>query len=234
MNTQLAYTKPGVTQPDVLKPFVEVVPQFVNTMRVGNTSAFAEEAWVSFPRDNRYQWVTTTFTSSLPLIQKSHALWLASLPSISEIPNLSWLISLQPLPPNLSNSTHLSPSVMGSSTFSSPPFVLVNIGYNWLDAQYDDTLKEAAKKLVSDIEKEAKKEGKWVEFKYLNYATAWQDPLGSYGERYLGNLREVSKKYDQKRVFQNLCPGGFKVLKAGGGGCKRGIEGGEVLANSYC
>lgn len=64
---------------------------------------------------------------------------------------------------------------------------------------------------------ESKKAGAYVEYKYLNYATSWQDPLGSYGERNLDNLRDVGRKYDPKGVFQNLCPGGFKISKAGSG-----------------
>lgn len=59
--------------------------------------------------------------------------------------------------------------------------------------------------------------GKYVEFKYLNYATAWQDPLGSYGKEGLEVLKKVSRKYDPEGVFQGLCEGGFKISKAGGG-----------------
>lgn len=54
VNTQLEYTKAGVREPEVFKPLVEAEPQFVNTMRVSNTSSFAEEALASFPRQNRY------------------------------------------------------------------------------------------------------------------------------------------------------------------------------------
>lgn len=48
----------------------------------------------------------------------------------------------------------------------------------------------------------------WV---YLNYADASQDPLASYGTENMKTMREVAAKYDPQRVFQELCPGGFKL-----------------------
>ncbi|KAI1455764.1 hypothetical protein F4805DRAFT_468505 [Annulohypoxylon moriforme] len=56
-------------------------------------------------------------------------------------------------------------------------------------------------------------EGGNLEFVYLNYADASQNPLGSYGEGNLRRLKEVAAKYDPEQVFQTLCPGGFKVSK---------------------
>ncbi|KAK4113194.1 FAD-binding domain-containing protein [Canariomyces notabilis] len=51
----------------------------------------------------------------------------------------------------------------------------------------------------------------WI---YLNYADASQDPLASYGTENVEKLRSVAAKYDPDQVFQRLCPGGFKVSKA--------------------
>lgn len=48
---------------------------------------------------------------------------------------------------------------------------------------------------------------------YLNYAYPGQDPIKGYGQEGVKLLREASKKYDPKGVFQNLVPGGFKVSK---------------------
>lgn len=48
----------------------------------------------------------------------------------------------------------------------------------------------------------------WI---YMNYADGSQDVLRSYGEQSVKLMREVAGKYDPDRVFQNLCPGGFKI-----------------------
>lgn len=53
--------------------------------------------------------------------------------------------------------------------------------------------------------------GSGAEFVYLNYAHAHQDPLGSYGARNVGYIKEVAGKYDPEGFFQLRVPGGFKI-----------------------
>ena len=48
----------------------------------------------------------------------------------------------------------------------------------------------------------------WV---YVNYADASQDPLRSYGVENVRRLKAVAGKYDPEGVFQRLCVGGFKI-----------------------
>lgn len=52
----------------------------------------------------------------------------------------------------------------------------------------------------------------WV---YLNYADSSQSPLESYGPANVEHLKLVSTKYDPNRVWQRLCPGGFKISNIG-------------------
>jgi hypothetical protein len=53
--------------------------------------------------------------------------------------------------------------------------------------------------------------GDETKFKYMNYAAAWQDPIGGYGETREKELREVAKIYDPSRFFQKVISGGFKL-----------------------
>ena len=53
--------------------------------------------------------------------------------------------------------------------------------------------------------------GQLQRFQYLNYAAAYQHPLESYGADKLRFLRDVSRRYDPKGVFQRQVPGGFKL-----------------------
>ncbi|KAI1774571.1 FAD binding domain-containing protein [Hypoxylon cercidicola] len=50
-------------------------------------------------------------------------------------------------------------------------------------------------------------------FRYLNYAAASQDPLGSYGAANIQHIRDMAAKYDPTEVFQNRIPGGFKISR---------------------
>ncbi|KAJ3573796.1 hypothetical protein NPX13_g4578 [Xylaria arbuscula] len=46
---------------------------------------------------------------------------------------------------------------------------------------------------------------------YLNYADKSQKVLESYGMKNVRRMRDVSATYDPQRIFQTLCPGGFKL-----------------------
>lgn len=48
----------------------------------------------------------------------------------------------------------------------------------------------------------------WI---YLNYAHPSQDVLQSYGPENVRLICETASRYDPERVFQRLCPGGFKL-----------------------
>ncbi|KAI1098176.1 FAD binding domain-containing protein [Jackrogersella minutella] len=52
-----------------------------------------------------------------------------------------------------------------------------------------------------------------MDFIYLNYAIANQDPLGSYGAANIQHIRDVAAAYDPTEVFQKRIPGGFKISR---------------------
>ncbi|KAI0467577.1 FAD-binding domain-containing protein [Xylaria cf. heliscus] len=52
-----------------------------------------------------------------------------------------------------------------------------------------------------------------MDFIYLNYADADQDPLGTYGASNIKLMKDVAAKYDPTGVFQTRIPGGYKVSK---------------------
>jgi hypothetical protein len=81
----------------------------------------------------------------------------------------------------------------------------------WPDSSSNSLVEETAGKLTSGIADLAKTMGMLHKFQYLNYADPSQDPIASYGVGNVGRLRETSKKYDPKGVFQKRVPGGFKL-----------------------
>ena len=57
----------------------------------------------------------------------------------------------------------------------------------------------------------SRERGALVDFRYMNYADASQDVLGSYGEVNVRKMLAVSRKYDPEGTFQKRVPGGFKL-----------------------
>lgn len=52
--------------------------------------------------------------------------------------------------------------------------------------------------------------GLYEDYIYMNYASQYQDVIGSYGSGNQNRLKAVAKKYDPTGVYQELTPGWFK------------------------
>jgi hypothetical protein len=82
----------------------------------------------------------------------------------------------------------------------------------WDKAEDDDTIAATMRGVLSKIENDSAERGTDVPFKFLNYASQFQDPIGSYGAEDKKKLQDVSREYDPEGVFQKAVPGGFKLF----------------------
>ena len=98
---------------------------------------------------------------------------------------------------------------------------VIYIAPRWTDAKYDDTMYALAQKWSEEVTKFTKAKGTDDPFLYLNFAAQFQDPICAYGKENVAFMHEVAAQYDPTGVFQTLVPGGFKLSKACGGGCKK-------------
>jgi hypothetical protein len=85
---------------------------------------------------------------------------------------------------------------------------------DWKNAKDGETVRKSVRTIVDKGEKIAKKNGIYIPFKYANYASRDQNPLGSYGAENLAKLKEIALKYDSEEVFQKLQNGGWLVSRA--------------------
>ena len=139
-----------------------------------------------------------------------HQIWNDSIATVASISGLNWAMTIQPWPQSFetqgsSNSLGLSPK--------DGPLTLFLLSYSWSLASDDEAITSAAHKLIGDIDTATTKAGHYNPFKYLNYAAYWQNPIASYGEGEVRNLKAVAQKYDPSGLFQTGCPGGFKISK---------------------
>ncbi|TGJ86627.1 hypothetical protein E0Z10_g2184 [Xylaria hypoxylon] len=81
----------------------------------------------------------------------------------------------------------------------------------------DDAPLEEAHALVKEMKTKLVDYAKSVQgdmdFIYMNYADADQDPLRSYGAANIKFIKDVAAKYDPTGVFQTCVPGGYKISK---------------------
>ena len=81
----------------------------------------------------------------------------------------------------------------------------------WSNSTDDTRVLQANRNIVQRTVAQAKKWGLDSEYLYMNYASQFQDVIGSYGSPNVRRLKQVALKYDPSRVFQTLQPGYFKL-----------------------
>ncbi|KAK8124301.1 uncharacterized protein PG998_000060 [Apiospora kogelbergensis] len=92
------------------------------------------------------------------------------------------------------------------------PLVVVLLTASFKTLTDQQTVEAAARNLMSAIEEEARRQGAYDPWAYLDYAAPWQDPIASYGERSLKRLREIQMKVDPQLVFTHRVPGGSRSM----------------------
>jgi hypothetical protein len=93
------------------------------------------------------------------------------------------------------------------------PYFIINFNAAWNSKEDEPKFHEVIKGIIATLKAEAKRRNLDDDFVYLNYASEYQDPIGSYGAKNKERLRSVSRKYDPTQAFQYLQPGGFKLVK---------------------
>ncbi|KAL8675658.1 MAG: hypothetical protein Q9186_007685, partial [Xanthomendoza sp. 1 TL-2023] len=204
----LVYTKRAVNPP-VLRPFTDIQPQLLNTMRLTNMSDITSEQIRNSPSGMR-QIVNTT------------------LQTFAHSPGLLYSLVYQPLPSIITShgaANTTSPNALGLDPTTGPQ-VLALQAIQWTDPADDALITSAAKEIWQQVDALALTMGMQRRWIYLNYANEDQDPIGSYGAENLKRLRDVSRKYDPTGLFQKNVPGGFKLLGKGAAGAGGGWAGG--------
>jgi len=231
------YTKP-VEKPPIYQPFMDIQPQLFNTFRTSNLSDFTDEqaalsltglryvsilvmkigitVELSMRFNSRQLFITTTFKPDLPFLTQVVQMWNDSIPEFSTIPGITFSVNFQPLVGPMLDSSNTAPSGNGGNSLGlSPdtgPLVMCLMSVTWKNIAEDAQATELATSLFDKIESEAKQNGLFNHFKYLNYAAPSQDVIGGYGEASAARLRAASRKYDPHGLFQNAVPGGYKLF----------------------
>jgi hypothetical protein len=128
--------------------------------------------------------------ASAEMITKVHALWNATIPSVANVTNLTYSIVFQSVLPVAAGYTiDIDPASEPEKTLA-----LRLLSNFWSLESDSPTVLATTRSLLSAIQKGAETKGAFNQYVYLNYAASWQEPLASYGEDQLQQLRVVSRK----------------------------------------
>ncbi|KAK8016582.1 hypothetical protein PG993_014771, partial [Apiospora rasikravindrae] len=203
-----SYTK-RESNPPALENFTSI-PSLVNTMRISNSTDFANELY-SAPG----QWelmITATFQNSLSMMRAIHAIEVQTVPALRNVSGLQWSLALQPQPVAMFKASAKAGGNSLGLDDSDGNLFNVLLTVTWVNKKDDPLVELQTRSMFEQFEAEAKRLGVTDPYLYLNYAAAWQDPISGYGDNNKAFLQEVSRKYDPQGLFQKSVPGGFKLF----------------------
>ncbi|KAI0490431.1 hypothetical protein F4859DRAFT_458007 [Xylaria cf. heliscus] len=210
ISSDLEYTKAvDGPYPAVYKGYMDL-PNLGQTTDVVNMTALSQKvASVQPPAPRRALFRVATLLSTKEVVKVLYNHWNASLPAITNVPDMVWSLVMEPLPPAI-YARAANSNAMGLGDRTKPYFVAL-LSVTWKNAEDDKLVSATAEKLMDGIVKEAHQFGGADPFIYLNYADESQDPISSYGAESVRRLIQVQQKYDPKGVFTFQVPGGYKI-----------------------
>ncbi|EXU98881.1 FAD/FMN-binding dehydrogenase [Metarhizium robertsii] len=204
----MEYTRP-VVNPPVYRALSEL-PSLSNSQRITNMSDLAAETESRDIRGFRQATATVTIQSCVEAINATVRAWNALVPSVRLIPGLVWAVTMDPIPPTL-HARHAVANALGLANRGDKSLIIVMATATWSNAADDEAVNMAMKKLIATTEHNVGRMGKLDPFIYIDYAAQWQNPIASYGPASVDKLLETQRKYDPRRVFTRMVPGGFKL-----------------------
>lgn len=160
---------------------------------------------------------TITFHADLKVINYAHSLHeelVTYLASLMPADHFTTMMFFQPLPSYVGNlGVRKSGNVLGLDKLEHNSVLWTGGVQVSEGGAVFAKAKEALLTMSERIEAFAKKLGKAVDFVYLNYADASQNPLRSYGEENMMFLKQVAQQYDPTGFFQESVVGPFKVAR---------------------
>ncbi|PQE14054.1 oxidoreductase FAD-binding protein [Rutstroemia sp. NJR-2017a BBW] len=210
---QVYYTE-DVQNPPVLEPFTAIEPQIdaLNSLRpLTLTSASSEQA-SDAKGSQRLSYMNTVVKADNATLQAASSIYTTAIQNITSTPGLICSLTLQPYPVSL-----LEKSVAngGNSLGLSPadgPLVSILLLTYWQNESDDTTVLGTMRDALENIKAESVARNTAADYIFMNYASGFQDPIGSYGAENKKKMQDVSRKYDPAGLFQKGVPGGFKLF----------------------
>lgn len=203
----LTYSKESPGVPDCFKNFTNLIRERDNT----RNAPLSDLVQDMYSADGRRQSISSvTLVNNIEMYWEYYLLSNATIqPLLAEIPELSFFISLQPLPQELSQKRN------GDNFLGLDPedghLTIINNFMSWDDPAQDEIILTTLKRLNEQLIARMKELGYYNSYIFQNTAEYWQNPYPGRGVENLAALKAISKKYDPEQLFQKAVPGGYKL-----------------------
>ncbi|KAE8862147.1 hypothetical protein PTNB29_04709 [Pyrenophora teres f. teres] len=133
--------------------------------------------------------------------------------TVADVEKILLIMAIQPITVSATKAMQKNgKNALGIDPAGGPYFIL-NFNAAWNNKDDEPKFQAVIAEIIRLVKAEAGRRGLDNDFVYLNYASEFQDPVGSYGARNKQRLMQVARKYDPRLVFQYLQPGGFKLVR---------------------
>ena len=227
------YCTKGIDKSPVLQPFTEIHPQIdqMNSLRMQTLAEAAREQAGDRPSPKRYDiscfnrcpittanpgtrsvYMNTTVKADIETLQAALEVYTAAIEPLKAREGIVLSMTLQPYPLSLlQRSVTQGGNVLGLEPELGPLVRILFLTF-WERREDDEKIVDTLREALDQVEREAETRGTLVPFKYLNYATTFQEPIGSYGGGNIEKLHHASQKFDPEGLFQKGVPGGWKLF----------------------
>lgn len=206
----LQYAKP-VANPPVFQEYLSIPGYLQDTTFIRTLTNLTDEFSASNPDGRRETYWVAAYKLTEAMTTKVKDIFYEELTSVANVPNIVPAATLQVITvPQLKAMKQRGGNPLGISE-SNGPLLLLNMNVQW-DTPADDARIQAFNaRIIQRTVDYAKQNGLYEDYLYMNYASQYQDVIGSYGEQNKQRLVSIAKTYDPRGVFQDLVPGGFKL-----------------------
>ncbi|KAH7135251.1 FAD binding domain-containing protein [Dendryphion nanum] len=187
------------------------IPAFSDTTKLDTLAYFTQQLNASNPKGYRETFWTASSKLDRGMVEFVFNVSFDEFAKIGDVAGLVPANTLQVITvPQLEQMQKNGGNALGLSPENGPLF-LINLSMRWDRVEDDARVLRANANVIRRMEEEAKRRDLVNGFLYMNYASQFQDVVGSYGAGNVQRLKSIAAKYDPAGVFQTLQPGYFKL-----------------------
>jgi hypothetical protein len=151
---------------------------------------------------------TTTIRNDVATMTAAYAIFCQTTTELRRVKGLIFPFVFQALLPQWMNKGH--PNVLGLEGCTEP-LIFFGCSASWTDAKDDVLVRSSVRRLLEQIDEAAAARQADHPYRFINYCMEWQRPYEGCGEENLKLMKDASRKYDPKGLFQRGQEGGFKL-----------------------
>ncbi|KAI1741698.1 FAD binding domain-containing protein [Xylaria scruposa] len=186
-----------------------------SSLRSATIGSFTDE--IMSPKGYRNIWKTSTYKNDARVIQYAVDRFNDIVPRIEAAVSSEELLlvvgSFQPLTQSMvSHAAANGGNMLGlEERVKDGNGVLFNTVVSLSGAESEDAALPLINEWLDSVDEFATSEKLSLDWRYLNYAYSDQDPIASYGQESIEQIRTTAANYDPQGVFQKLRMSGFKI-----------------------